>query len=77
MRKIIDSSGLSWQVEVVSSAKASAYLNPKVSQPIVQFTCLDQRLPHRYAALSPGGKDSIDDTADDDLIRAFERARPL
>jgi hypothetical protein len=77
MRKIIDSNGLSWQVEVISRAKASAYLNPKVSQPIVQFTCLDRRLPHRYAALSPGAKDSIDDTADGDLIRVFERARPL
>ncbi len=74
MRKIVDSSGLSWQIEVISRAKASAYLNPKVSQPIVQFTCLDQRLPHRYASLSPGEADSIEDT---DLLGAFERARPL
>jgi hypothetical protein len=77
MRKIIDSNGLSWQVEVISRAKASAYLNPKVSQPIVQFTCLDERLPNRYASLSPDGADSIDDTADGDLLRAYERARPL
>ena len=77
MRKIIDSSGLSWQVEIISHARASAYLSPKVSQPIVQYTCLDKRLPRRYAALSPGGADSIDDVADGDLLRTFERARPL
>ena len=77
MRKIIDSSGHSWQVEVISRAKTSAYLDPKVSQPIVQFTCVGRRLPHRYASLGPGRADSIDDTADSDLLRVFERARPL
>jgi hypothetical protein len=59
MRQFADADGLEWIAEVVSLGRTSAYLNPKVHRPIVQFTCQSRALPRRYASL-PGERDSLE-----------------
>jgi len=73
MRQFTDQAGIRWSAEVVSHGRTSGYLNPKVHRPVVQFTCLDQRGPRRYASL-PKGKEALDELGDSELATLLERS---
>ncbi len=72
-RAFTDPEGSSWQVELVSHGRTSGYLNPRVQRPVVQFTCISDRRPRRYAPLPPGS-DSIDDLEDAQLVALLGRS---
>ncbi len=76
MRKVLDGDGQTWQVEIVSHGRTSAYLNPKVHRPLVQFVCLTRTQPRRYAPLPVGQGDTLDDADDGELLRLLADAKP-
>lgn len=73
MREVKDPAGNRWTAEIASHGRTSGYLNPKVHRPIVQFTCLDRRVPKKYSAL-PVGRDSLDGLSEADLTALLENA---
>lgn len=73
MREFRDQAGNRWSAEIASHGRTSGYLNPKVHRPIVQFTCLDQRVPRKYAAL-PVGRDALEDLSDGELMALLEKS---
>jgi hypothetical protein len=48
VREFHDADGALWRVEEISHGRTSEYLNRKVHQPILQFSCLSHRRPRRY-----------------------------
>lgn len=74
MRTLRDAKNRSWKVELISHGQTSAYLNPRVHKPILQFTCLDQSLARRYVAFKDYASRSLTDCSDEELATLFERA---
>jgi len=74
MREFTDTDGSKWHAEVVSQGRTSAYLNPKVHRPIVQFTCQSRAVARRYASL-PKERDSLEVLNDAQLIQLLATAR--
>ncbi len=70
----VDQDGRAWRVEVVSHGRTSAYLNPKVHRPVVQFSSLDDRSSRRYATLSQG-VGNLEDLDAEAMRRLFDSAR--
>ncbi|MSR06804.1 MAG: hypothetical protein EXR93_07055 [Gemmatimonadetes bacterium] len=66
MRELVDSAGIRWSAEVISHGRTSGYLNPKVHRPVVQFTCLDEPRPRKYASL-PIGRGSLEELGEEEL----------
>lgn len=58
---------------VVSTGRTSPYLAPRVSRPIVQFTCVD--VPARPRTYAPLTGATLAALSDDDLLAAWRRAR--
>jgi len=73
MRTFSDSHGLRWTAETISHGRTSAYLNPKVHRPVVQFSCLDERGPKKYASL-PKGREELEGLSDDELVALLSKA---
>jgi hypothetical protein len=73
-REFVDPSGHRWAAAVVSHGRTSAYLNPRVHRPIVEFRCLDQAQPRRYGRL-PVGRDSLEGLEEGELAALLARAR--
>ena len=70
----VDQDGRKWRVDVISHGRTSAYLNPKVHRPVVQFSSLDGRSSRRYATL-PQGVGNPGDLDDEAMLRLFDSAR--
>jgi len=73
MRTFSDSIGLRWTAETISHGRTSGYLNAKVHRPVVQFSCLDERGPKKYASL-PRGREAIDALSDAELVTLLLKA---
>jgi hypothetical protein len=69
-----DSDGTRWKASTISHGRTSDYLNPKVHRPIVEFRCLDRRLPRRYAKLPPE-RDSLEAVPPGELRALLARAK--
>lgn len=70
----VDQDGRKWRVDVISHGRTSAYLNPKVHRPVVQFSSLDGRSSRRYATL-PQGVGSLGHLDAEAMLRLFDSAR--
>lgn len=70
----IDQNGCKWRVDVISHGRTSAYLNPKVHRPVVQFSSIDGRSGRRYATL-PEGVGNLGDLDDEAMLHLFASAR--
>lgn len=75
MRVFCDVSGSRWEVRLISHGRTSAYLNPRVHRPVLQFTCRDRTLPARYTAAPEGVEGSLDRVEEAALRRLLARAR--
>ena len=75
MREVVDQDGRKWHVDIVSHGRTSAYLNPRVHRPLLQFACVSGIQPRRYAPLPIGHTDSLDDLDDGDLVRLLDGAK--
>lgn len=73
MREFQDADGAQWRVEEISHGRTSEYLNPKVHQPILQFSCLSHRKPRRYVGHASGQGD-LDACSETELQLLLERA---
>lgn len=73
MREFTDAQGRRWRAQLISRGRTSGYLTPRVHRPIVQFTCLDQRLPVRYGGY-PRGQDDVDDVSESRLVELLEQS---
>jgi hypothetical protein len=71
VREFTDAQGRRWRAELITHGRTSAYLNPRVHKPILQFSCLDARMPRRYVGYGGG---TLDEVAEDDLRELLERA---
>ena len=72
MRTVEDANRKKWKAELISHGQTSEYLNPRGHQPIIQFTCLDEARPRRYAALKGSAGRSLDEYPDEELAALFE-----
>jgi hypothetical protein len=52
--EFVDNLGRRWAAAVISHGRTSGYLNPRVHRAVVEFTCLDEPAPRRYAGLEVG-----------------------
>jgi hypothetical protein len=75
MRTLEDARGRKWIAELISHGQTSAYLNPRVHKPIIQFTCLDKALPRRYVGFQEDGQGSLDACTDQELGVLFGKAK--
>jgi hypothetical protein len=73
VREFQDADGAVWRVEEISHGRTSEYLNRKVHQPILQFSCLSHRKPHRYLGHALG-QSRLEDLSEADLQLLLERA---
>jgi hypothetical protein len=73
MPEFDDADGARWRVEEISHGHTSEYLNPKVHQPILQFSCLSHRKPRRYLGHALG-QSRLDALSEADLQLLLERA---
>ena len=74
-RSFEDANGLQWDVEVISDGTTSAYLNPRVHRPILQFTPTGRVGARRYVALKKGQPDALDELTEEHLLTLFAKAR--
>ncbi len=74
MREFEDSRGSRWRAEVISRGGTSGYLNPRVHRPILQFSCLDRRLPRRYVGYAAKSPDELNALSDAELQQLLDRA---
>ncbi len=74
MREFEDAGGSRWRAEVISRGGTSEYLNPRVHRPILQFSCLDRRLPRRYVGYTPGDASSLETLPDSELRKLLNQA---
>jgi hypothetical protein len=74
MREFIDAEGRRWRAELITHGRTSAYLNPRVHKPIVQFSCLDARVPRRYVGYAASTRGPLDEVAEADLRQLLEQA---
>jgi hypothetical protein len=74
VREFTDAEGQRWQVEVITHGRTSAYLNERVHKPVLQFSCLDRRLPRRYVGYALTKQGPLDDVPQADLRKLLERA---
>ena len=73
VRHLTDQEGIRWSAEIVSHGRTSAYLNPKVHRPVVQFECLDGPKPRRYASLTKG-RDALEELNEGELAALLEKS---
>lgn len=74
MREFEDARGSRWRAEVISRGGTSGYLNPRVHRPILQFSCLDRRLPRRYVGYAGKIPDELNALSDAELQQLLDRA---
>ncbi len=74
MREFEDAKGFRWRAEVVSHGGTSGYLNPRVHRPILQFSCLDRRLPRRYVGYAGKVPDELNVLSDAELRKLLNQA---
>jgi hypothetical protein len=74
VREFTDAEGRRWRAELVTHGRTSAYLNARVHKPVLQFSCLDRRLPRRYVGYAPAEQGSLDDVPQAALRKLLERA---
>ena len=75
MREFTDGEGRTWTAEVASPGRTSAYLNPRVHRPIVQFSCRNAPVPRRYASL-PGERAGLESLSEAELLDLLREAQP-
>ena len=74
MREFTDSDGTRWRVEAISHGGTSRYLNPKVHQPILQFSCIGDRRARRYVGHPSKGEGNMDTLSEAELRDLLQRA---
>ncbi len=74
MREFEDAGGSRWRAEVISRGGTSKYLNPRVHRPILQFSCLDRRLPRRYVSYAEKVPDQLNALSDAELRKLLNQA---
>ena len=74
MIEFLDSEGRRWRASVVSHGRTSDYLNRRVHRPVVQFTCLDRTLPHRYVGYPETELGVLEERSEGELREFLERA---
>ena len=66
--------GSVWEAGPVKSGRASPYLAPRLTRPLVEFRCVTAPdRARRYAVLDAP---SLDDLAPEALVALWDRARP-
>jgi hypothetical protein len=74
MIEFLDRERRRWQASVVSHGRTSDYLNPRVHRPVVQFSCLDRILPHRYVGYPQGELGPLEERSEEELRELLEKA---
>ncbi len=74
MRDFDDCEGTTWHAQLVGHGRTSAYLNPRVHTPVVQFSRADGRGPRRYAGL-PADVGPLERCSVADLRALLQRAK--
>ena len=71
-----DAAGNEWEADMISHGHTSGYLNPRVHQPVVQFSRRDGRFAKRYTGFAETEERTLDTLSEDELRVLLDRAKP-